>query len=105
MIAAAERTIYIENQFVTSARIARRIAARMHERPALETLIVGPQRYDTWLDAQTMRAGRIRFMRILEQAGVAGRVRLLTPCGAEGDERSAGPRVGNEGVRQCRTRG
>src|SRR3546814_16180028 len=26
MIAAAERTIYIENQFVTSARIARRIA-------------------------------------------------------------------------------
>ncbi len=79
MIDAAEETIYIENQFVTSTPLARRIGARMQARPKLELLIVAPQKYDTWLESKTMRAGRIRFMDQLRACGVADRVRLLTP--------------------------
>ena len=41
-IDSAERTIYIENQFLTSEAIAERLAHRMRQKKALETLIVAP---------------------------------------------------------------
>jgi phospholipase D1/2 len=78
-IDAAERSIYIENQFFTSSLVAERLAKRLRERPELEVLMIGPQHYDSWLEARTMRNGRIRFMRILAEAGAADRVRLLYP--------------------------
>jgi phospholipase D1/2 len=78
-IDAAERSIYIENQFFTSNALANRLAQRMRERPDLEVLLVGPQTYDSWIEAKTMRNGRIRFMRTLAEGGVADRVRLLYP--------------------------
>jgi len=79
MIDAAERSIYIENQFLTHSGLARRLARRMKERPALEAVILGPRTHHTWLEHRTMLAGRIRFMEVLRQEGVAGRVRLLYP--------------------------
>jgi phosphatidylserine/phosphatidylglycerophosphate/cardiolipin synthase-like enzyme/uncharacterized membrane protein YdjX (TVP38/TMEM64 family) len=78
-IATAERALYIENQFFTSVSIAQRIAQRMQERQALETLLVGPQNHESWVEARTMRNGRIRFMRTLLAAGVGDRVRLVYP--------------------------
>jgi len=78
-IDAAERTIYIENQFLTCHKVAERLARRMREQPELEVLIVGPRSHDSWLEARTMRSGRIRFMQILEEAGVGDRVRLVYP--------------------------
>ena len=84
-IAAAERSIYIENQFLTCAAFAERLAQRMRERPYLETLIVAPQNHESWIEARTMRNGRIRFMRILQEAGVGDRVRLLYPEVRDGD--------------------
>ena len=78
-IDAAERSIYIENQFFTSSLVAERLAKRLRERPHLEVLLIGPQHYDSWLEARTMRNGRIRFMRIVTEAGAADRVRLLYP--------------------------
>ena len=42
MIDSAERTIYIENQFLTALPIAERLAKRLRERPELEVLIVSP---------------------------------------------------------------
>jgi phosphatidylserine/phosphatidylglycerophosphate/cardiolipin synthase-like enzyme/uncharacterized membrane protein YdjX (TVP38/TMEM64 family) len=78
-IETAERTIYIENQFLTCTRVAERLAQRMRQRPALETLIVAPQTHASWLEARTMRNGRIRFMRVLQEAGVGDRVRLVYP--------------------------
>ncbi|MFN4089799.1 MAG: VTT domain-containing protein, partial [Alphaproteobacteria bacterium] len=86
MVGLAERAIYIENQFATCTRIAEAIAARMDERPELELLVVAPQRYDTWLESKTMRTGRIRFARIFARAGLADRVRLVTPLVADGDQ-------------------
>jgi phospholipase D1/2 len=83
-IAATERTLYIENQFVTSPMIAEQLARTMRERPELETVIVAPQHYDSWIENRTMRNGRIRFVRTLQQAGIAERVRLLYPHVTDG---------------------
>jgi phospholipase D1/2 len=80
----AERTIYIENQFLTATSLARRLARRMRERPGLEVVLVVPRAHPSWLEALIMRTGRIRFMQILQQAGVAERVAMLCPQVAEG---------------------
>ncbi len=87
-IGSAQRSIYIENQFVTSTVIAERLAQVMHERPQLETVIVAPQHYGSWIEKQTMRTGRIRFMQVLEQAGVGARVRLFYPEVVDGERRT-----------------
>ena len=78
-IDTAERALYIENQFFTSVPIAERIAHRMQGRQALETLLIGPQNHESWIEARTMRNGRIRFLRTLLDAGVGDRVRLVYP--------------------------
>ncbi|WP_083656602.1 VTT domain-containing protein [Mongoliimonas terrestris] len=79
MVRTAERTLYIENQFLTATPIAETIAARMLEKPDLEVLLVGPKTYQTWLEARTMGGGRLAFMKVFEDAGVARRVRLVHP--------------------------
>jgi phospholipase D1/2 len=85
MVARAERSIYIENQFVTCASFAKALAERLRERPALEAVIVAPRSHDSWLESHTMRNGRIRFANILRDAGVADRVRLLYPEVRDGE--------------------
>jgi phospholipase D1/2 len=83
-IDAAEHSIYIENQFFTSALIAERLAKRMREVPQLQVLLVGPQHYDSWVEARTMRNGRIRFMRTFADAGLQDRIKLVFPHVQEG---------------------
>ncbi|MPZ59305.1 MAG: phospholipase [Rhizobiales bacterium] len=84
-IAAAESSIYIENQFVTCNRIAQLLAQRLKDRPDLHALIVVPSSRETWLEEQSMRYGRIRFKQTLQQAGVADRVHLVAPMVVDGD--------------------
>ena len=45
-IDTAEHCLYIENQFFTSSIVAERIARRMQAKPALETLLIGPQNHE-----------------------------------------------------------
>ncbi len=85
MIGAAERTIYIENQFLTCGPIAKALAKRLDEKRELEAVLIAPHTPDTWLESHTMRNGRIRFRRILEEAGVMERVRLVCPQVRDGD--------------------
>ena len=77
-IARAERTIYIENQFMTSGVVASALACRLRERPELEVLMVAPRSHDSFVERRTMRNGRIRFWRTVKTAG-GDRVRLLYP--------------------------
>jgi len=79
----AERSIYIENQFMTSPVIAERMARRLRERPELEILAVAPRAYQTWVVSQTLGDDRIRFLQTLKQAG-GGRVELVAPCVTDG---------------------
>jgi len=78
-IAAAERTIYIENQFLSCIPVAEALAKRLCERPELELLIVGPATHASWIEAHTMRNGRIRFTQVLREAGAEHRIRLVSP--------------------------
>jgi phosphatidylserine/phosphatidylglycerophosphate/cardiolipin synthase-like enzyme/uncharacterized membrane protein YdjX (TVP38/TMEM64 family) len=75
----AERTIVIENQYLTATRFADRVVKRMREKPELETLIIAPKHAHSWLEEQTMHAGLGRFMRCFHDAGVSERVSLLHP--------------------------
>ncbi len=77
-IARAERTIYIENQFMTSGLVASALARRLRERPELEVVMVAPRSHDSFVERRTMRNGRIRFWRTVKAAG-GDRVRLLFP--------------------------
>lgn len=88
MIGAAERSLYIENQFLTCGRLARALIRRMKERPALEALILAPKTHHTWLEHRTMLAGRIRFMRAIRRAGLGHRVRLTFPHVRNGEAES-----------------
>ncbi len=83
-VARAERFIYIENQYLTVTRFAEALAVRMKQKPELEAVMVAPRAHDSWLESMTMRHGRIRFMQILEQAGVSDRARVLYPEVSEG---------------------
>ncbi|WP_342452481.1 VTT domain-containing protein [Pararoseomonas baculiformis] len=85
MIGAAERILYIENQFLTCGRLARALIRRLKERPELEALIVAPRTHHTWLEHRTMLAGRIRFMRAIRRAGLGDRVRLVFPHVTNGE--------------------
>ncbi|UYN95953.1 MAG: VTT domain-containing protein [Enhydrobacter sp.] len=78
----AERSIYIENQFLSSPLIARRLARRLRRKPKLEVVIVAPRSHDSWVERRTMRNGRIRFWRRLRSAA-QDRVRLLYPSVAQ----------------------
>ncbi len=84
MIDAAERTIYIENQFMTSCPIAQRLAHRLRRKRTLEAVLVAPNTPETWIEAHTMRNGRIRFQDVLHKAGVSERVRIVYPQVADG---------------------
>jgi phospholipase D1/2 len=75
----AERTIYIETQYFTSARFNDRLVARMREKPDLEVVVVLPKNAHSWLEQQTMHAGLLRSMHALTTAGLAARARLLYP--------------------------
>ncbi len=81
-IDAAEHSIYIENQFLTSETIAKHIASRMRRKPALETLIIAPHKPKSWIEARTMRNGRIRFK---SDSAKGGRRRTLADGSSAGD--------------------
>lgn len=80
MIDAAERILYVENQFLTCMALARRLVARLQQQPDLEVLIIAPKTHHTWLEQQSMLAGRVRFMTVIQQAGLQHRVRFAYPC-------------------------
>jgi phospholipase D1/2 len=83
-IDAAENTIYVENQFLTCAKIAERLARRLRERPGLEALLVTPHGSESWLEAHAMGNARLRFAKILRQPDIVDRVRLLYPEVSDG---------------------
>lgn len=79
MVDAAERFLYVENQFVTCERFTRRLIERMQARPELEALLVVPQAYRSWFEHQSMGLGRQRVIQALHDAGMAERVRVVFP--------------------------
>lgn len=71
------RTLYLENQYFTSTRIAQAIAEQCRREPALEGVLVGMDRPKTSVELHTMGYGLTRFHEVLARAGVQKRVRLV----------------------------
>ena len=84
-IDAAERSVYIENQYLTAPVIADRLAKQLRRKRELEVLIVAPKSHDSWFESHGMRNGRIRFLQKLRRAG-GDRVRLLYPSVHHGEQ-------------------
>lgn len=85
-IEAAERCIYIENQYLTADSVAEALCSRLRDNPELEAIIVSPKDPHGWLEARSMGAGRVRFMHRLQEAGVGERLRLVYPAAEDGSE-------------------
>jgi phosphatidylserine/phosphatidylglycerophosphate/cardiolipin synthase-like enzyme/uncharacterized membrane protein YdjX (TVP38/TMEM64 family) len=82
-IRSARRSIYIENQFVTSLDIAGQLARRLDECPELEAVVVLPRAYGSWVVSQTLGQERARALRTLERFG-KDRVRVVYPAVDDG---------------------
>lgn len=82
--AAAERWIYIEDQYLTSIVATEALASRLAQRSGPEVVVLLPHDWTGWLEARTMGEGRAQAIRQLRQADAWGRLTILYPCVGEG---------------------
>lgn len=78
-VAAAERSIYIENQYLSAAAVGDALAARLHKGGELEIMIVAPQASHGWLEGVTMDVLRHRLVTRLRESDRQGRLRICCP--------------------------
>ncbi|MGH8168404.1 MAG: phospholipase D-like domain-containing protein, partial [Woeseiaceae bacterium] len=78
-IRGARRSIYVENQYLTSNEIAEALVRRMQEVPELELVVVTPKGPEGWLEKRTMGAGQQRVMQMFSDKELTDRVRFLYP--------------------------
>jgi len=79
MIAAARRTIYIENQYFTAPRIAQALERRLAEADGPEIVLVLRLLSHGWLEEATMHVLRTRLIQRLQKADRHGRFRVYYP--------------------------
>jgi hypothetical protein len=78
-IAAAKKFIYIENQYLTSGKIAAAIATRMEEESPPEIVVVMPRSADGWLEQKAMDAARVQLARAIGKVDANNRFRIYVP--------------------------
>ena len=86
MIAAAERFVYVENQYFASRVVAEAIARRLAEPDPPEFLLVNPHTGEGWLDETVMGAARAELVRKLGEADHKGRFRIYYPVTERGED-------------------
>jgi len=79
MIAAAKRSIYIENQYFTADKIGQALADRLAEPDGPEIIVVLRQLSHGWLEELTMQNLRTRLIAKLKSADRYGRLRVFYP--------------------------
>jgi uncharacterized membrane protein YdjX (TVP38/TMEM64 family) len=83
-IGAAEKFIYIENQYFTSTSIAKMLAESLSETEGPEIVLVLPRESSGWLEQSTMDALRARILKKLFAADRHDRLRLFYPALSDG---------------------
>lgn len=78
-IAAAQKLIYIENQYFTSWKLAEVLAQRLKEQDGPEVVIICPRMTGGWLEQHTMDVLRARVSRKLCDADKYDRLRICYP--------------------------
>jgi phospholipase D1/2 len=79
MIAAAQRTLYIENQYFTAPRIAAALEKRLGEPEGPEVVLVLRLLSHGWLEEHTMHVLRTRLIDRLRKADRYGRFQVYYP--------------------------
>ncbi len=84
-IAAARKSIFIENLYLTSAVVGDALAARLEEPDGPEVVIVTSKRSEGWLEEATMDVLRARLLKRLRAADRHHRLAVYCPviCGLE----------------------
>jgi phosphatidylserine/phosphatidylglycerophosphate/cardiolipin synthase-like enzyme len=83
-IAAAERSIYLESQYLTARSVTQALARRLAEPRGPELVIVIPHESPGWFDRLAMDSARQNAVAQLRQADRHGRLRLYSPFSAGG---------------------
>jgi phospholipase D1/2 len=83
-IAAAQRSIYVENQYLSSAAVAEALEKRLREPAGPEIVIVTSQGSPGWLESATMDVVRARLVKRLCAADQHRRLRIFCPI-VDGD--------------------
>jgi len=78
-IAAAQKTIYIENQYFTSHSIGDALAKRLDEEQGPEIVIILPQQTVGWLSQNTMDVLRERLLKRLQATDRNRKLRVYFP--------------------------
>ncbi|MCC7547285.1 MAG: VTT domain-containing protein [Burkholderiales bacterium] len=78
-IAAARRTIYIENQYLTAPAVVQALATRLEQPDGPEIVILSRLHGDGWLEESTMTALRVSAVNALRAADAHGRLRVAYP--------------------------
>jgi phospholipase D1/2 len=84
MVRAARRTLYIENQYLTSTRVGEAIAARLAEPEGPEVVIMVPYECSGWLEESAMGLLRARLLRKLTAADYGRKLRVYYPVAQDG---------------------
>ena len=79
-IAAARRSIYVENPYLSSDAVGKALIARLGEENGPEVLIVAPKSASGGIEENTMDVVRARLLRRLRQADPFGRLRIYYPA-------------------------
>jgi len=75
----ARRTIYIESQYFTAARLGDALEQRLREADGPEIVIVTRVGWSGWLEEKTMGLLRAKLAERLRAADAHGRLRIVTP--------------------------
>src|SRR5690606_2588571 len=78
-IAAAEHSIYIENQYLTSTEVCAALCERLPRERGPEIVLVTPREQSGRLERATMGLLRVRRLQDLRAADRHGRLRVVTP--------------------------
>jgi phospholipase D1/2 len=78
-IAAAKKMIYIENQYLTSQKVAEALATSLSRKQGPEIVLVLPDKSSGWLEQSTMDALRARILGELLQRDHHNRLRAFYP--------------------------
>jgi len=78
-IAAAEKLIYIENQYLTAGDIGGLLAERLRQENGPEVIVVLPRNADGWLEQSTMDAIRNQIVTRLLEADRHSRLAVVYP--------------------------
>jgi phospholipase D1/2 len=78
-IAAAERTIFVENQYLTSGLVGDALARRLQEEAGPEVILIVPRDQGGWLEQSSMGVLRDRLVARLRTSDRYGRLRVYYP--------------------------